>query len=187
MDYSISITAAAYFVKEKEWNHFIRDVKNVLWLFNIVWRKNWPRINLRCFYAEDLTFVCCDLSNFQVNQTLARSPAQPRATCGETFNDHQTSQDQDQEAHHHHRQLTRPQLRVWSVFWFSHLLPVFTSEQKTRIAEDGRQERCCAGGGWQAWTTPAPDLTFTASFDTVEARYGLELVSKLVIFMFHTL
>ena len=71
---------------------------------------------LRCFYAEDLTFVCFDLSNFQVNQTLARSPAQPRATCGETFNDHQTSQDQDQEAYHHHRQLTRPQLRVWSVF-----------------------------------------------------------------------
>ena len=135
MDYSISITAAAYFVKEKEWNHFIRDVKNVLWLFNIVWRKNWPRINLRCFYAEDLTFVCCDLSNFQVNQTLARSPAQPRATCGETFNDHRTSQDQDQEAYHHHRQLTRPQLRVWSVFWFSHLLPVFTSEQKTRMAD----------------------------------------------------
>ena len=128
---------------------------------------------LRCFYAEDLTFVCFDLSNFQVNQTLARSPAQPPATCGETFNDHQTSQDQDQEAYHHHRQLTRPQLRVWSVFWFSHLLPVFTSEQKTRIAEDGRQERCCAGGGWQAWTTPRPDLTFT-----VETTCSLSLWSR---------
>ena len=74
---------------------------------------------LRGFYAVDLTFVCLDPSNFQVNQTSARSPAQPPATCGETFNDHQTSQDQDQDAYHHyHRrhQLTRPQLRVWSVF-----------------------------------------------------------------------
>ena len=64
---------------------------------------------------------------------------------------------------------------------------MFTSEQKTRIAEAGRQERCCAGGGWTSLdNSGSTGHAFMANFDTVEAAYGLELVSKLVMFMFHT-